>query len=92
MSKKTKKSKVIKTVSIALVATLLGSVILQFGYNMLLVKPVAYETTKGGDGKLTEMLYQSETLPDEYFQDAALISASSSSLRESILALSTQVT
>ena len=42
---------------------------------VLLVKPTAYETTKGGDGKLTEMLYQSETLPDEYFTDTALISA-----------------
>ena len=68
-------SKKIKTISIVLVVALLGSVVLQFGYNMLLVKPIAYETTKGGDGKLTEMLYQSETLPDEYFQDAALISA-----------------
>ena len=75
MSKKMKTGKVIKTVSIVLVVALLSSVVLQFGYNMLLVKPIAYETTKGGDGKLTEMLYQSETLPDEYFQDVALISA-----------------
>ncbi len=68
-------SKKIKIVSIGLVTALLGSVLLQFGYNMLLVKPIAYETTKGGDGKLTDMLYQSDKLPDEYFQDTALISA-----------------
>ena len=65
----------VKTISLILIILLFGSVILQFGYNMLFVKPVVFETTKGGDGKLTEMLYQSEFLEDSYFEDAALISA-----------------
>ena len=68
-------NKTVKTVALGLAVTLLVSVIAQFGYNMLFVKPVAWETTKGGDGKLTEMLYQSEFLEDSYFSDAALISA-----------------
>ena len=62
-------------VAIALVASIVGSVLLQFGYNMLFVTPVAYETTKGGDGGLTEMLYLSDTLEDSYFDDAATVSA-----------------
>ena len=68
-------NKTVKTVALGLAVTLLVSVIAQFGYNMLFVKPTAFETTKGGDGKLTEMLYQSEFLEDSYFSDAALISA-----------------
>ena len=67
--------KMIKIVALGLVVTVLVSMLAQFGYNMLFVKPVAWETTKGGDGKLTEMLYQSEFLEDSYFSDAALISA-----------------
>ena len=67
-------NKTVKTVALGLAVTLLVSVIAQFGYNMLFVKPVAWETTKGGDGKLTEMLYQSEFLEDSYFSDVALIS------------------
>lgn len=67
--------KVIKTVIILLIVGFFGSILVQFGYNMLFVKPYAAETTKGGDGKLTEMLYQSEFLEDSYFEDAALISA-----------------
>ena len=67
--------KMIKIVALGLAVTVLVSVIAQFGYNMLFVKPTAFETTKGGDGKLTEMLYQSEFLEDSYFSDAALISA-----------------
>ena len=59
----------------AVVISLLGSVLLQFGYNMIFVPPVAYETTKGGDGKLTDMLFMSESLEDSYFEDTALISA-----------------
>ena len=75
MSTEIKKGKVIKMIALLLVVALLGSIILQFGYNMLFVKPAVYETTKGGDGKLTEMLYKSDTLPDEYFKDTALISS-----------------
>ena len=65
----------IKIVAITLIIALFASVIIQFGYNMLFVKPVVNETTKGGDGKLTEMLYQSDMLEDSYFEDTALISA-----------------
>ena len=61
-------------VALVLVVALLGSVLLQFGYNMIFVTPVAYETTKGGDGKLTEMLYLSDTLEDAYFEDADTVS------------------
>ena len=67
--------KYVKIVALGLVGLFVGSVLLQFGYNMLFVKAFAAETTKGGDGKLTEMLYQSEFLEDSYFEDAALISA-----------------
>ena len=68
-------AKTVKAISLGLVITLLLSVALQFGYNMLFLTPVVGETTKGGDGKLTEMLYQSEWLEDSYFLDTALISA-----------------
>ena len=61
-------------VALVLVVALVGSILLQFGYNMIFVTPVAYETTKGGDGKLTEMLYLSDTLDDAYFEDAATVS------------------
>ena len=67
--------KIIKRVALLLVIALFGSIIGQFGYNMLFVKPYAAETTKGGDGKLTEMLYRSEFLEDSYFEDVAQISA-----------------
>ena len=67
-------NKTVKTVALGLAVTLLVSVIAQFGYNMLFVKPTAFEITKGGDGKLTEMLYQSEFLEDSYFSDVSLIS------------------
>ncbi len=66
--------KKIKITAILLIVAFFVSVIAQFGYNMLFVKPVVNETTKGGDGKLTEMLYQSELLEDSYFEDVALIS------------------
>ena len=66
--------KAVKLIIIGLVVMLFGSILVQFGYNMLFVKPFAAETTKGGDGKLTEMLYLSESLGDEYFEDVALIS------------------
>ena len=62
-------------ISCTLLAALLGSVAIQFACNMLFVKPFAAETTKGGDGKLTEMLYQSEFLEDSYFKDVELISS-----------------
>ena len=67
------RKKITKAV-ILLVALFFASVIIQFGYNMLFVKPIAHETTKGGDGKLTEMLYESEFLDDAYFDDVELIS------------------
>ena len=60
---------------LGVVIVIVLSVAIQFGYNMLFVKPYALETTKGGDGKLTEMLYQSENLEDSYFENTALISA-----------------
>ena len=60
---------------LGVVIVIVLSVAIQFGYNMLFVKPYASETTKGGDGKLTEMLYQSENLEDSYFENTALISA-----------------
>ena len=69
------KSSIVKKVIVALVIVLLGSILLQFVYNMLFLNPVVGETTKGGDGKLTQMLYESEFLDDSYFQDVALISA-----------------
>ena len=67
--------KKILIITLAVLGALILSVALQFGYNMLFVKPFAAETTKGGDGKLTEMLYQSEFLPDSYFEDVATVSA-----------------
>ena len=65
----------VKVITIILIVALLGSVIAQFGYNMLFVNPVVAETTKGGDGKLTEMLYNSEFLDDAYFENVELISS-----------------
>ena len=66
--------KKVKIVAFLLVIAFLGSTLLQFGYNMLFITPVVAETTKGGDGKLTEMLYQSEFLDDTYFENTELIS------------------
>lgn len=65
---------ILKMVIIGVVAILV-SVLLQFGYNLLLVKPYEPKLTKGGDGKLTQMLYESEFLEDAYFEDAATVSA-----------------
>ena len=67
--------KTVILVALVLIGSFILSVALQFGYNMLFIKPVVNETTKGGDGKLTEMLYQSEFLDDSYFLDADLIFA-----------------
>ena len=66
--------RIVKLVTLCLIGAFLISVVAQFAYNMLFIKPVANETTKGGDGKLTEMLYQSEFLDDSYFENVALIS------------------
>ena len=66
-------NKTVKTVILAVVISIFGSILLQFGYNMLFVKPYAAEA-EIGDGKLTNMLYESENLPDSYFEDTALIS------------------
>ena len=68
------KKKIGKFVLITLSIALL-SVIVQFGYNMIFVKKIAFETSKGGDGKLNQMLYESDTLDDSYFQNESLISA-----------------
>ena len=70
-----RKNKKVKMIVIGLLIAFFGSILLQFAYNMLFVNPFASETTKGGDGKLTEMLYQSEFLEDSYFEDVALVSA-----------------
>ena len=64
-----------KKIILGAVIVLLGSVVIQFAYNFLFVKPYEPVLTKGGDGKLTQMLYESENLEDSYFQDSALISA-----------------
>ncbi len=63
-----------KKIALITLLALVGSVLLQLGYNMLLIKPYEPELKIGSDGKLTKMLYESETLTDEYFLDTALIS------------------
>ena len=60
---------------IGVIAAIFGSMIAQFAYNMLFVKPYEPVLTQGGDGKLTQMLYESEQLEDVYFQDTEVISA-----------------
>ena len=66
--------KICVRVTLITLAAIIGSIILQFGYNMLLVSPYEPELTKGGDGGLTDLLYESEGLDDEYFKNAELIS------------------
>ena len=63
-----------KCVLISLLAAL-TTVVAQFGYNMIFVKEVVNETQKGGDGKLNQMLYESDKLADSYFSNASLISS-----------------
>ena len=67
--------KTIKRLAFAVAGLFLASVAAQFGYNFLFVKPYEPELTKGGDGKLNQMLYESEQLEDSYFRDAALVAA-----------------
>ena len=55
---------------IAVAGVFVGSIVGQFGYNMLFVSPYATETTKGGDGKLTDML--NEDLPDSRITGSSL--------------------
>ena len=50
---------ILKMVIIGVIAIFV-SILVQFGYNMLFVKPYEPKLTKGGDGKLTQMLYESE--------------------------------
>ena len=57
-----------------LIALFFGSIVLQFGYNFLLIQPYEPVLTKGGDGKLNQMLYESDSWEDSYFADAAKIS------------------
>ena len=45
-----------------------------FLYNFLFVKPYEPELIKGGDGKLTQLLYDSEWMSDNDFDDAEFIS------------------
>ena len=59
---------------IGVVVVFLASVIFQFAYNMLFVTPYEPVLTKGGDGKLTQMLYESECLEDSYFENTDLVS------------------
>ena len=73
--RRTAMKRIIRRIVLWIVLLFLFSVIGQFGYNMLFIKPVEAETTKGGDGKLTEMLYKAPTLDDSYFEDVELISA-----------------
>ena len=60
---------------VGIIVVFVVSILGQFGYNMLFVKEYVPELTKGGDGKLTQMLYESENWEDSYFADTALISA-----------------
>lgn len=64
-----------KMLIIGIVVAFFFSVIFQFAYNMLFVKPYEPVLTKGGDSKLTQMLYESEFLADSYFEDESLVSA-----------------
>ena len=73
--RRTAMKRIIRRIVLWIVLLFLFSVIGQFGYNMLFIKPVEAETTKGGDGKLTEMLYKAPSLDDSYFEDVELISA-----------------
>ena len=66
--------KLVRRIIIFALIGIFASIALQFAYNMLFVKPYEPELIKGGDGKLTAMLYESETLDDEYFLNTALIS------------------
>lgn len=59
---------------IGAVVVFFASVIFQFAYNMLFVTPYEPVLTKGGDGKLTQMLYESENLEDAYFENTDLVS------------------
>ena len=65
---------IVKIIIITVAIILLGSILLQFGYNMIFVNKVEFEASQS-DGKLTEMLYLQETLEDSYFEDAELISS-----------------
>ena len=63
-----------KMILVILIIVLL-SIVIQFAFNMLFVKPYEVELTKGGDGKLNQMLYESEFLDDSYFKNTDLISS-----------------
>ena len=64
-----------KTVVILVLALFFGSIVLQFGYQFLFVKPYEPVLTKGSDNKLNQMFYESESLEDSYFSDAAQVAA-----------------
>ena len=65
---------IVKIIIITVAIVLLGSILLQFGYNMIFVNKVEFEASQS-DGKLTEMLYLQETLENSYFENAELISS-----------------
>ena len=65
----------IKRLSLWAAALFFGSVVLQFAYNFLMVKPYEPELTKGGDSGLNQLLHESENLEDSYFTDADQIYA-----------------
>lgn len=67
--------KQIGKIMLGIIIVLLGSVLLQFAYNMLFIQEYVPELTKGGDGKLTQMLYESEQLEDDFFENTALVSS-----------------
>ena len=66
--------KVCAITALVIVISILASTLAQFGYNMLFVNPYEPTLVIGSDGKLTQMLYESDSLDDEYFKDVALIS------------------
>ena len=63
-----------RILAIAVIALFFGSIILQFLYNMFMVMPYEPILTKDGDGKLTQMLFESERLDDSYFENVTLVS------------------
>ncbi len=66
--------KIIRNSMLVLIVLCLGSVVFQFVFNMFFIDVYEPVLTIGTDGKLTQMLYESEFLEDDYFQNADLIS------------------
>ncbi len=66
--------KILRNSLLVLIVLCLGSVVFQFVFNMFFIKVYEPVLTKGSDGKLTQMLYESEFLEDDYFKDTELVS------------------